>query len=480
MTLSHRWGSQVYKKLVSSTLVDLQRGIDVSSLPHVFQDAIFVAVSLGIKFLWIDSLCIMQDEDDRADWEIESQQMDKVYSHSFLNISATKSSNGSESLFYTSSQGCQPFFDIDLIVDGVSKRYVAIDCDVWADEIDKAPLNGRGWVFQERFLARRILHFGASQMGWECGELRALEMFPRGVPQATSLPFIQRGALYESSVALLGRSESSTDEAFIDTWQCMVTEYSRCRFSFEKDKLRAFVGIAKRITKNNADRYAAGMLESTILYDLPWSRGEEVREASPMTGTLQTPSWSWASVTGEVTFPSILGGIRERFAAIRDFPDPPLAGGKHGDADAGRIRIEGVCLPLHLNWEGEEISNIEMAGFNFPVTGHIWDASIELEHPQQTLQSLSQQGRVLFMPLYRTSYFLNAIVLRKVRGVGTHLRLGAAQIQVMVRGAPPESREWVSVPAVSRAELGDYQWNNRAMDFILYIRKCHSRVVDIV
>lgn len=99
MSLSHRWGSQVYTKLDSTTITQLQSAIDIGALPQVFQEAIKVARFLGINYMWIDALCIKQDKDDLSDWEVESLKMGKVYSQAILNLSATLSQDGSESLF---------------------------------------------------------------------------------------------------------------------------------------------------------------------------------------------------------------------------------------------------------------------------------------------------------------------------------------------------------------------------------------------
>jgi Heterokaryon incompatibility protein (HET) len=165
MTLSHRWGHQPYTKLESSTMVQLQNAIDITNLPQVFQDAIKIAQHLDIHYLWIDALCIKRDQDDHSDWKSESQNMDKIYSSAFLNVSATTSLDGSESLFQ--GRSCRPILPsrIQLEVNGLLQNYCVFDGDIWYDDIASAPLNQRGWVFQERFLARKVLHFGQRQMG---------------------------------------------------------------------------------------------------------------------------------------------------------------------------------------------------------------------------------------------------------------------------------------------------------------------------
>lgn len=293
MTLSHRWGHQSYTKLKTSTMVQLQHSIDVASLPQIFQDTIKIAYHLGIKYLWIDALCIIQDEDDCSDWENESQNMDKIYSCAFLNVSATMSLDGSESHFKERSWGPFLHSEIELEVNGLFQKHYIVDEDIWYDEITNAPLNKRGWVFQERFLARRVLHFGERHMGWECRELDVLEMFPERLPQASITSSMSKSNIASMMATLTQQSDQPPDLEFVRLWQNLVTEYSKCRLTYSKDKLIAVAGVANYMMKARTDRYATGMWGKGMVYDLAWWRLTEDREAFPVSETsLRAPSWS--------------------------------------------------------------------------------------------------------------------------------------------------------------------------------------------
>lgn len=87
MTLSHRWGAASFLKLTLSKLPDLVKGFSIAELPQTFQDAIVVAQRLGCQYLWIDSLCIIQDSTE--DWLHEAGLMGEVYANSHCNIAAT-------------------------------------------------------------------------------------------------------------------------------------------------------------------------------------------------------------------------------------------------------------------------------------------------------------------------------------------------------------------------------------------------------
>ena len=142
-------------KLQSWTMTQLQTDIATSSLSQTFQDAINIVHSLGVDYLWIDALCIVQDKNE-LDWEIESQKMDKIYSNGHINISATMSSTGNEPLFRERCLGSMEPSKINLF-GSVENNYWIIDAQIWKDEIDDAVLNQRGWVSQERFSSCRIL-----------------------------------------------------------------------------------------------------------------------------------------------------------------------------------------------------------------------------------------------------------------------------------------------------------------------------------
>jgi hypothetical protein len=186
-TLSHVWGDHVPVKTLTDTLEAFLQVIPVATLPKTFTDAIDVARSYNLDYLWIDSLCIIQDSVE--DWEREAGAMNKVYRHAFLNIAATGASNPSQGCF----QERNPDAILPTIVTLKSKSEHGPGADLilaahvvptqfWA-EFDLQPLQQRAWVFQERFLSPRILHYGRNQVSWECQTLFACEAYPGGAPK---------------------------------------------------------------------------------------------------------------------------------------------------------------------------------------------------------------------------------------------------------------------------------------------------------
>ncbi|TVY80789.1 hypothetical protein LSUE1_G006736 [Lachnellula suecica] len=175
-TLSHCWGSGQPTKLETDNLEIMKSGITVSSLPRTFRDAIVVARHLNIEYLWIDSLCIIQNSSE--DWQTEVQLMEAVYSNSCCNIAASHSINGDGGLFVNRD----PYFTTALEVraewDNVEHQNIVLHpSDFWATRIGNAPLNKRGWVLQERVLAPRTIHFTHDQIIWEAQTERACKIY---------------------------------------------------------------------------------------------------------------------------------------------------------------------------------------------------------------------------------------------------------------------------------------------------------------
>jgi hypothetical protein len=169
-TLSHCWGAKTPIKLVKMTQKTFQdEGIRFDQLPRTFQHAIIITKCIGIDFIWIDSLCIIQD--CAVDWKKEARSMCEVYTHTVCNIAAADS--------HDSTEGC--LFSQDSRIMRIEKigdsTYLANETDLYPNH----PLYDRAWVFQESFLAPRAIDCGRAQLFWKCAELRASEVFPLGV-----------------------------------------------------------------------------------------------------------------------------------------------------------------------------------------------------------------------------------------------------------------------------------------------------------
>lgn len=156
----------------------MMKGIEFSKLTEIFQEAIFVTRRLGVKYLWIDSLCIMQDSTE--DWGRESTLMTQVYSYGLFNISATAAEDGSWGLFYDRIVMDVRQARANVAIRGIAAFHVFVDENFRL--AFKGPLTKRGWVIQERLMSPGNLHFTSNQLFRESREKLACETFPNGIP----------------------------------------------------------------------------------------------------------------------------------------------------------------------------------------------------------------------------------------------------------------------------------------------------------
>jgi Pyruvate/2-oxoacid:ferredoxin oxidoreductase delta subunit len=308
ITLSHRWGETNRNHLTTALFEDKPTIWTRDELLPTFQDTILVAERLGIRYLWIDSLCIIQNSE--ADRARECGRMGEVYGSSHCNIAATAAMDGTQGLFRDHEFGgpspCQisPRWDQirkKAILDkNVSRSYRFYDIHEGKNQINRSPLGERAWVVQERLLAPRILHFAERQLYWECREQYALEKHPLDVPQEEVKYSFVKQSLDPCKLLQEGRVESC-----YAAWHQYVQLYSPCALTRPEDKLVAFAGIARRVGEllkacGTTDEYLAGLWRHTLLSDLLWSRIETFRSRSRYTGPYRAPSWSWALNDGGV------------------------------------------------------------------------------------------------------------------------------------------------------------------------------------
>jgi len=149
--------------------------IFIDDLSNTFRDAVRITRELGGRYLWIDSLCIIQDNED--DWAREAKVMAKVYANSHCTLAALSSKN--------STEGCRLF-----LIQHTISSFVDLDVNYWGPMRIRVfdpepvswgisgPLTLRAWTLRERELSRRNIHFGEGQLLWECHELKAYAQIP--------------------------------------------------------------------------------------------------------------------------------------------------------------------------------------------------------------------------------------------------------------------------------------------------------------
>lgn len=302
MTLSYCWGDVLFTTLRSDNKQQLKRGIKFETLPKVFQDAIHIAGWFQIKYLWVDSSCILQDSHD--DWIRESCKMKDIYRNSFLTVAATAASDP--------SRGC--FRDRDPLLVAPIKYRVSLETQKyqtifnrhdWELAMDSSPLSKRAWAFQERLLSPRVLHFGENQMLWECNEMSACESCPGGIPSN-----LQKKSSAAAKRRLMGWHGEFMDwhKDFIHgIWAPIVNSYSKSALTKFSDKCLAFSGIADQAQSLCGGTYVAGLWREGLMLQLLWDIEipygvvrTDVSYKRPKPNV--APSWFWLSMDGPIAF----------------------------------------------------------------------------------------------------------------------------------------------------------------------------------
>ncbi|KAH7265894.1 heterokaryon incompatibility protein-domain-containing protein [Fusarium solani] len=436
MTLSHRWGSSTYTKLTSGTMEQFKNHIDIEDLPVSFKETMHFALMAGVRYLWIDSLCIQQDE-DKQDWEVEAQLMGKVYSHSFLNISATLANDDTRSLL---DQSDHPFDPVLLNLPCMRKVRVfqvgnpkanlkrfqrrfrktwIVDNDIWDDDIERAPLQKRGWVFQERFLAPRILHFAERQLAWECHEISALEMFPKQVPPGMMTGLRSNIADKDSAA----QTSTHTDLLeFRRAWDEIVMKYTQTNLTFTKNKLVAFAGVAKAIEEARGDTYLAGLWKSTFIYGLAWTRGRYDILRYPLESSLgRAPSWSWLSADSDILCP-YPEKIRKHFASVARFPDS-VSNGSSATTANGAVLLRGLLVPITgVEWDDDSMSKFTIGGFTLQEGYSSTDTHLDLEGTKEQITERVKRG-IALVPLFVTDAHMQCIAVACIKTIGAAARM---------------------------------------------------------
>ncbi|KAF7879184.1 hypothetical protein EAF04_000382 [Stromatinia cepivora] len=273
-TLSHCWGDSDILKLTTSSLGRLKAGIPLKLFPKTFIEAIYVARKMSIPYLWIDSLCIVQDS--VADWQTESALMGDVYGNSSLNIMAAASKNSHEGL----SRVRDPkLLEICPAVQskwvGESDLFNLIDSVFWAQTMIAAPLLKRGWVLQERILSPRSLHFCDNELLWECREMAACETHPKGLPEIckdmhsdVKLKELSGSESYGAKYLVNGANKTKKGLAY-DRWEQWISIYSQTHLTKTSDKLVAVSALAKCTRAVVNDMYVAGLWRTGNLFGTP-------------------------------------------------------------------------------------------------------------------------------------------------------------------------------------------------------------------
>ncbi|KAH7148186.1 heterokaryon incompatibility protein-domain-containing protein [Dactylonectria macrodidyma] len=342
--LSHCWGTNTH--IVKTTTQNIERFrklVPWDNLTKTFQDAINICRGLRIFYLWIDSLCIIQDSDD--DWKEQAAQMADIYQNAFLTVAATKSRDGSGGCFSETS----PHYMAKLVPgyrDIYVRQQLSLFPDHWTqlENRDDFPLLNRAWIYQEMRLSPRVLHFCTEEVVWVCQAMR------RSESGYNDKDFIDGDTFKPTLYASIAEVPRDKDR-FI--WHRTVQEYSRLQLTFASDKMVALAGLAQR-TQNTRpdDRYLAGMWERHLPLDLLWMVWPTPKLKNQKIP--RYPSWSWASTTSQVMWDGIWSPLKSVVVReVRFVSDGPSHMGESSEASINLqapLIDANSLLSNHVTW----------------------------------------------------------------------------------------------------------------------------------
>lgn len=395
--LSYCWGKSKFTVTTRENFrKHLERGIELKNLPQTFQDAVEFARGLKVRYLWIDALCIIQNEDDHEDWKRECGNMAGIYRNSCVTIAAAWAASANNGCFTTPP---------GVAIGPVMMRKVS-HFPFMADQERSTdfPILTRAWTFQERLLAPRVIYFGRQEIMWDCVTKRRCECRgERKGPKENAEINIHN----QRDIVCVGR-----------LWRQVVKQYSPLQLTCPDDKLPALSGLAQAMRFKSQEGYLAGLWKETLLFDMCWTVVSP-KTKEPHQARWRAPSWSWASIDGPIKYHSELLEPAYRYpwkehALVLEAKCTPAGPSLTGQVKDGFVTLDAVLLPVRLK------------------AGELYADCIDLEafwldwFPDWAYET-EEMAVIYLVPLSTTYHILSALVVKPC-GQGKEMtRVGLAR-----------------------------------------------------
>lgn len=458
-TLSHCWGTGPSPLTTKKATAEARRQrIYFGVLPRSFQDAVTISRALKIRYLWIDTLCIIQDSIE--DWAAESGQMARIYKSSLLTISFTDCSGSHESIFCDRPElpSCRmgPGMSNIYLRSIYPYTYESASQEKPSKILDSthsilghsSPLGCRAWAFQERLLSPRVLSYTRDQLVWDC---------PHGV---------EREGNVAVEKAYMHMPDTEMEKAKVYRfWLGVVEVFSQCKLTFQSDKFPALSGIASEIGGLVDDTYIAGMWKSELLEALLWKPDGY----STVLPVYRAPSFSWAALDGAVKYDTLKEGYLGEERPVY-FPHPRDMEVLHhynhattsdplGMVDEASLTVRAYCAELDsipLTPDSKSVETIDLRPIPIPGRNSLvlssWKFDTRTSKPSPTRYILMQVSR--WCPIIKTAVinvdddddseleltgkmeipYIAALILEETEKEGEYRRVGHAQVRDEHRG----------------------------------------------
>ena len=445
VALSHCWGEGLSVRTEKSNFSKHQSSIPFNTLPKSFKDAISVVRAINIRYIWIDSLCIVQD--DGLDWEIESSKMASIYENAHVVLNASNAANSQDGLWndlwddygqadtfkeflYTNGDG-----SISHIVARKTTPHEDTVPEVYLQYEAPSPLSNRAWTLQEELLPWRSVFFSGKELLWKCRSITRCECMHEDLVDY----HVESKYSSESNAKSLWESAQSTAiTRRFGAWRSLMAYYSRRNITYETDRLPAISGMAKYMQATGAGEYLAGMWKEDLLEALLWQPkpvwryamhdnlfSTYLRRASPY----RAPTWSWISLEtsgdgkDKPKCPAIqdwqenrLGLLQQTYAKVIEANCEPAGADLTGTVKSGYILLKGKCFDAWVTWKNRN-STVSYGRVLLTV---YWDLDLEIGLKQKVCCVLfGDRG------IDSNEMLLTGLVLRRSKIIaGTFERVG--------------------------------------------------------
>lgn len=374
-TLSYVWGEKQPHRTTSNNLKEYEFGINPKFIPATIWDAIRVTRFLGLRYLWVDSFCIIQDSDSDKAAEISKIQI--YFRDSYITIIAASAGRVSQGFLQQTSSNTSPVTTLPYVIDDnttgtmsvysyedIYPHYKDPDTDVMHQHQD--PTTTRAWCLEERVLSPRRLIFRVHALRYECHKTSInINGSLIGGMDNDSLRYItgQYEYCHPAQLPIFGDGSSTGTPEIAETirldWHYFITQYTQRIITRSKDKLLAFGGIAEHFhqlwTRLGVEtQYAAGVWTHQLVTDLLWERyAHDERGVQSLPYLFRAPSWSWAAIDNSVVFElseekayfSVQCGIEKCEVGLKERSYP------YGEVTTGMLVLRNCWILDGFSWK---------------------------------------------------------------------------------------------------------------------------------
>ncbi|KAI5467244.1 heterokaryon incompatibility protein-domain-containing protein [Mariannaea sp. PMI_226] len=362
VALSYSWGGPQPLTTIQANISKLMAGIDISALPQTLQDAVHVTRRLGVRYLWIDALCIIQDSEQ--DKLAEIGRMGAIYRNATVTLAASYSRTASDGFLkactdHKLSSSCI----IPVSLPGsprLGEVTLAVEKDEWRS-IFPEPLRTRGWAFQEAILSQRLLIFSKYDLRCHCRFEHGRSLNLGNLAQYNEPTLYNLGTRHferlDSNLKMYG--DNWMQPWFLsDMWEAMLRDFTLRALTVPDDRPHAMQGIANELLQsrhlsNNMDKtYVAGTWMACLPDHLLWCRfphpvlspdefGSSTRLPPNLTRSNRAPTWSWCSLDCPIWLK--LFRSEQPYEGFLVIKTPSPTGGNEPSALALEIECHMLC-----------------------------------------------------------------------------------------------------------------------------------------